>query len=119
MILGEIKRYLRDNSSLRISRSIKDLAYHALLVKEELTNVLEQYEEGEVTIEEYTDTVMELNYKLQKSFSKSPLVALYKKELKRYFSSYNYVLKTGFGAIMLTIGIVSLLFLGNEKPLQT
>ena len=37
MILGEIKRYLRDNSSLRISRSIKDLAYKALRVKEELT----------------------------------------------------------------------------------
>lgn len=37
MILGEIKRYLRDNSSLRISRSIKDLAYKALKVKEELT----------------------------------------------------------------------------------
>ena len=38
MILGEIKRYLRDNSSIRISRSIKDLAYKALKVKEELTN---------------------------------------------------------------------------------
>ena len=40
MILGEIKRYLRDNSSLRISRSIKDLAYHTLQAKEELTNKL-------------------------------------------------------------------------------
>ena len=37
MIMGEIKRYLRDNSSLRISRSIKDLAYKALKAKEELT----------------------------------------------------------------------------------
>ena len=37
MILGEIKRYLRDNSSLRVSRSIKDLAYKALKVKDELT----------------------------------------------------------------------------------
>ena len=37
MILGEIKRYLRDNSSLRISRSIKDLAYKALKIKDELT----------------------------------------------------------------------------------
>lgn len=36
MILGEIKRYLRDNSSLRISRSIKDLAYKTLKLKEEL-----------------------------------------------------------------------------------
>lgn len=38
MILGEVKRYLRDNNSVRISRSIKDLAYRALKVKEELTN---------------------------------------------------------------------------------
>lgn len=37
MILGEIKRYLRDNSSLRVSRSIKDLAYKALKIKDELT----------------------------------------------------------------------------------
>ena len=40
MILGEIKRYLRDNSSLRVARSIKDLAYHALQIKEELTSTL-------------------------------------------------------------------------------
>ena len=40
MILGEVKRYLRDNSSLRVARSIKDLAYHALQIKEELTNKL-------------------------------------------------------------------------------
>lgn len=38
MILGEIRRYLRDNSSVRIARSIKDTAYKALKVKEELTN---------------------------------------------------------------------------------
>ncbi len=37
MIIGEIKRYLRDNSSLRVSRSIKDLAYKALKTKDELT----------------------------------------------------------------------------------
>ena len=37
MISGEIKRYLRDNSSLRVSRSIKDLAYKALKIKDELT----------------------------------------------------------------------------------
>lgn len=34
MILGEVKRYLRDNNSVRISRSIKDLAYKALREKE-------------------------------------------------------------------------------------
>lgn len=38
MILGEVKRYLRDNNSVRVARSIKDIAYKALKVKEELTN---------------------------------------------------------------------------------
>lgn len=37
MIEGEIKRYLRDNNTIRISRSIKDLAYKTLKLKEELT----------------------------------------------------------------------------------
>lgn len=40
MILGEIKRYLRDNNSVRIARSIKDIAYKANKIKEELTNEL-------------------------------------------------------------------------------
>lgn len=35
MILGEIKRHIRDNNSLRISRSIKDLAFKALKIQEE------------------------------------------------------------------------------------
>lgn len=38
MITGEIKRYIRDNNSVRIARSIKDISYHALKIKEELTN---------------------------------------------------------------------------------
>lgn len=40
MILGEVKRYIRDNNSVRIARSIKDLAYKAFKLKEELTNEL-------------------------------------------------------------------------------
>ena len=36
MIVGEIRRYLRDNTAIRISRSIRDLAYKALQVKEEM-----------------------------------------------------------------------------------
>ena len=40
MILGEVKRYLRDNNSVRVARSIKDIAYKALKVKEDLTNKL-------------------------------------------------------------------------------
>lgn len=40
MILGEVKRYLRDNNSMRISRSIKDIAYKTIKKKEELINKL-------------------------------------------------------------------------------
>ena len=35
MIIGEVKRYLRDNNSIRVSRSTRDLAYKALKIKEE------------------------------------------------------------------------------------
>lgn len=35
MIQGEVRRYLRDNSSLRISRSVKDLSYKIMKVKDE------------------------------------------------------------------------------------
>lgn len=35
MIIGEIRRYLRDNSSIRVSRSLKDIAYKALHFKEQ------------------------------------------------------------------------------------
>ena len=38
MIIGEIRRYLRDNNSIRVSRSVRDLAYKALQAKERLTN---------------------------------------------------------------------------------
>ena len=37
MIIGEIRRYLRDHSPVRVSRSIKDTAYKAMQVKEQLT----------------------------------------------------------------------------------
>ena len=38
MIIGEIRRYLRDNNSIRVSRSIKDTAYRAMQIKEKLIN---------------------------------------------------------------------------------
>ncbi|GAA0460661.1 RNA polymerase sporulation sigma factor SigG [Alkalibacillus silvisoli] len=36
MIIGEIRRYLRDNNPIRVSRSLRDIAYKALQVREEL-----------------------------------------------------------------------------------
>lgn len=37
MIVGEIKRFLRDNNSIRVSRSLRDIAYRALKAREELS----------------------------------------------------------------------------------
>ena len=34
MISGEIRRYLRDNSAIRVSRSLRDIAYKAIYAKE-------------------------------------------------------------------------------------
>ena len=48
MIIGEIRRYLRDNSSVRVSRSMRDNAYRALTIKEKLT----AQNQREPTIEE-------------------------------------------------------------------
>ena len=38
MIIGEIRRYLRDNNSIRVSRSLRDTAYKAMQVKERMTS---------------------------------------------------------------------------------
>lgn len=48
MIIGEIRRYLRDNNSIRVSRSIRDLAYKALAVKDKIL----REENREATIDE-------------------------------------------------------------------
>ena len=38
MIYGEVKRFLRDNNAVRVSRSMRDTAYRAMQIKEQLTN---------------------------------------------------------------------------------
>ncbi|WZL74748.1 RNA polymerase sporulation sigma factor SigG [Clostridiaceae bacterium 35-E11] len=38
MIIGEIRRYLRDNNSIRVSRSLRDTAYKALQIRDQLVN---------------------------------------------------------------------------------
>src|SRR5699024_9582207 len=38
MILGEVRRYLRDNNSVRVSRSLRDIAYKSLKIKEQSYN---------------------------------------------------------------------------------
>lgn len=51
MIIGEIRRYLRDYNSVRVSRSMRDTAYHAMQVREEIQNETNR----EATIEEIAD----------------------------------------------------------------
>ena len=53
MIIGEIRRYLRDNSAVRVSRSLKDTAYKALQFKENYI----QEKQKEPTIEEIAEAI--------------------------------------------------------------
>ena len=51
MILGEVRRFLRDDNSIRVSRSLKDIAYKTLKIKEEAAILNKK----EPTIEEIAD----------------------------------------------------------------
>lgn len=51
MVMGELRRYLRDSTAIHVSRSMRDTAYHAMQVKEELTNTLGR----EPTVEEIAE----------------------------------------------------------------
>lgn len=42
MILGEVRRYLRDNNSIRVSRSLRDTAYKAIYAREQLTKNMDR-----------------------------------------------------------------------------
>ena len=55
MIIGEIRRYLRDNNAIRISRSVRELAYRALQAREELIAVKER----EPTVDEIAERLGE------------------------------------------------------------
>ncbi len=55
MIIGEVRRYLRDNNSIRVSRSVRDLAYKALQAREELTR--ESFQEP--TVEQIAERLNE------------------------------------------------------------
>ena len=53
MIIGEIRRYLRDNNPIRVSRSMRDIAYKALQAKERLT----KEKNREPTVEEIANVI--------------------------------------------------------------
>lgn len=53
MIIGEIRRYLRDNNPIRVSRSLRDIAYKALQVRDRL--MAEKNREREPTVQEIAE----------------------------------------------------------------
>jgi RNA polymerase sporulation-specific sigma factor len=53
MIIGEIRRYLRDNSALRVSRSLRDIAYNVIQTKQ----AIEKNEHREASNEEIASTI--------------------------------------------------------------
>ena len=53
MVMGELRRYLRDSTAVHVSRSMRDTAYHAMQVKEELTNRMGR----EPTVEEIAESL--------------------------------------------------------------
>ena len=55
MIIGEIKRYLRDNNAVRVSRSVRDLAYRALQAREHIA----RQEGREATVEDIVKNLSE------------------------------------------------------------
>ena len=55
MIIGEIRRYLRDNNAIRVSRSLRDLAYRALQAREEI----QSEKESEPTVDEIANKLHE------------------------------------------------------------
>jgi ABC-2 type transport system permease protein len=57
------------------------------------------------------------NFKMGELKTSSPFKALYIKEIRRYFSSTLYVLNTGFGIVMLTVGAIAILFVDLGKAL--
>lgn len=48
MIIGEVRRFLRDNNSIRVSRSVRDLAYRALGVRDRILSETQQEPQVEV-----------------------------------------------------------------------
>lgn len=55
MIIGEVRRYLRDNNSIRVSRSVRDLAYRSLQAREQLAETMSK----EPTVEEIASFIGE------------------------------------------------------------
>ncbi|MBE6565041.1 MAG: RNA polymerase sporulation sigma factor SigG [Ruminococcaceae bacterium] len=72
MIIGEVRRYLRDNNSIRVSRSVRDLAYKALQAREKLSKTIAE----EPTIEQIHACLQESGEDCRKEDIVSALTAI-------------------------------------------
>ncbi|MBQ6896036.1 MAG: SigB/SigF/SigG family RNA polymerase sigma factor [Oscillospiraceae bacterium] len=74
MILGEIKRFIRDDQPVKVSRSIKDLAYKAVAAKERLTDT----DGNEPTLQEIAEELDCSSYQVSRALEAlSPSISLY------------------------------------------
>lgn len=65
MIIGEVRRYLRDNNSVHVTRSVRDLAYKALQAKEKLSLSLGSDPSLEYISAEIGETVIDIRHALE------------------------------------------------------
>ena len=83
MILGEIKRFIRDDQPLKVSRSIKDLAYKAIMAKEKLTDS----DGNEPTIQEIAEELECSSFQVSRALEAlSPSISLYEPMYNDYSS---------------------------------
>lgn len=64
MIIGEIRRFLRDNNSIRVSRSLRDVAYRALGAREMLSKKLDREPSNEEIAKAIGEDVRQMNFAL-------------------------------------------------------
>ena len=64
MIIGEIRRFLRDNNSIRVSRSLRDIAYKSLQAREHLSKSLDREPTSEEIAKEIGMDVKDVNFAL-------------------------------------------------------
>ena len=64
MIIGEVRRYLRDNNSIRVSRSVKDLAYKVIQCKERISKQTGKEPSIEQIAKELNSTPEDVAYSL-------------------------------------------------------
>ncbi len=64
MIIGEIRRFLRDNNSIRVSRSLRDIAYRALKAREHLSKRLGREATNEEIANEIDVDIKDVNFAL-------------------------------------------------------